>query len=97
MSNNQKYILCFMVFPLPMLLVILGAQSAYWFGSIAGNWPPAIILYFASIGIGAFSLYRFNFSSHTKRYIFTGTYTVLLAVLLWLGVFLTACSNGDCI
>lgn len=97
MSINYKYLYWLGVLPVPVLLVILGAQSAYWFNSIAGNWPPATILFFTGILIGVYSLSRFQFTSSRKRVIFVVLYGVLLAVVLWVLAFLTACSNGDCI
>ena len=97
MSNNQK-ILCWLgLLPLPAALVIFGAQSAYWFGSIAGEWPPAIILLCAGIALGSFSFSRFEFQSPTIKFISVVLYIPFLAVILWLMAFLTACSNGDCI
>ncbi|WP_339847517.1 hypothetical protein [uncultured Halopseudomonas sp.] len=97
MSNNQR-ILCWLgIFPVPAALVILGAQSAYWFGSITGAWPPAIFLLVVGIVLGAFSLSRIQFSGSTIKRISVALYIPVLAILLWVMAFLTACSHGDCI
>jgi protein-S-isoprenylcysteine O-methyltransferase Ste14 len=97
MSKNQR-ILCWLgIFPVPATLVILGAQSAYWFGSIAGAWPPAVFLLVVGILLGVFSLSRIQFCSSTIKRISVTLYIPVLAILLWVIAFLTACSNGDCI
>ena len=82
---------------LPIVIVWLGTQSAYWAGTISGNWPYTMPSFFFGIIIGITCITFMPFENKKTKIITLIIYIPTIVISLFFVGLFTACSNGDCL
>lgn len=93
--NNLKWFTLSIV--IPLLIVVLGVQSTFWFSARSSLISIEIVYMFIAVVTGILSFNKLAVSSAPKKAIFWLIYLFLLSQIIFWGSLLTACANGDCL